>query len=220
MATVAIIIAASAVTINAVRGGRAGDSRREIPDPIFREDWRQIVKAGELIGDANAEISIIEFSDLECPYCREFHSELRRFQETSKSSVSLSYVHFPLPSHRFAIPAAHASECSDQQGRFAEYVDLIFRKQDSLGLKSFWSYAKDAGVADSSQFARCLGATSARARIDSGRAVGSRLNVRGTPTILINGWQLPEPPHDSLETVVRRILKGEGPFRPNSRTAP
>lgn len=73
-------------------------------------------------------------------------------------------------------------------------IELLFRKQDSLGLKPWPSYAMEAGIRDSIGFGRCLGDKSYMARVDSGQAVGQRLSVTGTPTIMIDGWKYAIPP--------------------------
>jgi hypothetical protein len=66
--------------------------------------------------------------------------------------VGLFFVHFPLPMHRFARPAARATECAGLQGKFGQMVDAVYNKQDSLGLKSWSDYGRDAGVADTVAF--------------------------------------------------------------------
>jgi protein-disulfide isomerase len=88
----------------------------------------------------------------------------------------------------------------------------VFEKQDSLGLKSWSSFALDAGIQDTVMFARCAGDTVELPLVVRGRALGERIGVRGTPTILINGWRMPAPPYDSLADIIKRVVDGSPPF--------
>ncbi|MGQ0765436.1 MAG: DsbA family protein [Gemmatimonadota bacterium] len=104
-------------------------------------NFQQIVAAGLRIGAPLAPVTVVEFTDLECPFCARFHEVYRSLVVQHGANLSLVFVHFPLPSHRFAKPAAQAAECAAEAGRFAQFVDLVFQKQDSLGLLSFTSMA-------------------------------------------------------------------------------
>ena len=178
--------------------------------PHFVSTWRSLETAGTTMGQPSAPIKIIEFSDLECPYCRRFHEEaLPLIRQEFGSRVAVVFVHFPLPMHRFARPAARAAECARVQGRFAEFVAAIFHTQDSLGLKSWSDYARDAGVRDTATFLECARATRPVAAIDAGSAAGMRLGVHGTPAIMINGWLYDAPPNDtSLSRAIHTLLEG------------
>ncbi len=104
-----------------------------------------------------------------------------------------------------------AAECAGQQGRFSEFVDVVFEKQDSLGLKSWASYGQDAEVPNLSLYLRCVGSGSVFARIDSGIAVAERAGVRGTPTVFVNGWRIPVPTERSLSSAIDSLLAGREP---------
>jgi protein-disulfide isomerase len=123
------------------------------------------------------------------------------------------FVHFPLSQHRFATPAGNAVECAKSFDRFHELVDAIFVKQDSLGLKSWTSFAVDAGVSDTATIAACANSPAVNPVIDSGRAYGSRLGVKGTPTLVVNGWVLSNPP-DRVELlrIADALKKSDKPF--------
>jgi protein-disulfide isomerase len=174
--------------------------------------WQQLVDQGIRTGDADAPIHLVEFLDLECPACRGFHLRtLREARETYGPQLAVTFVHTPLPRHRFARLAAHAAECAGQQSRFYDFVDAIFARHDSLGLKPWTSYAADAGVADVTRFAACL-TTAPAARIDSGFALAERFGITGTPTVLVNGWRFPAPPTmPELSRVIDDLLAGREP---------
>lgn len=157
-------------------------------------DWENLLPIGHRIGPANASVQIIEFSDLECPYCRRFHDTFSKVRTSGLSDISLTFIHFPLSSHRFARLAANASECAADQGRFEEFISTVFANQDSLGLKSFVAFAAAAGVSDTVSFDRCLKSGTEGARVTDGIQQGERLGVRATPTVIINGMRFGNPP--------------------------
>ena len=182
--------------------------------PTYQDDWRQWLPSGIRLGDSLAPITIVEFADFECPFCGRFHSSFVAAKQVFGDRLALVFFHFPLMMHRFARPAAKAAECAQAQGRFAEYHDLLYAKQDSLGLKPWLAFARDAGVRDTSAFQRCLADTTAMVRVAEDLALGNRIGVEGTPTIVINGWRLVVPPYDSLPEVIRHVLAGDAPYAP------
>jgi|SRR5688572_16280039 len=179
---------------------RAVDASRP---PEFMDDWRQILSAGIVVGSPMAKVHIVEFADLECPACRLFQEDLHAARAQFGDDVAVVFVHYPLPQHRFARPAARAAECANDQGQFGVFQDIIFLKQDSLGLKTWASYADEARVPDLRRFAQCASDTTQVARIEAGVALGKKLGVPGTPTVMVNGWRFWNPPDRSelLRTV-------------------
>lgn len=174
-------------------------------------NWKSLAQHGVWTGRSGAPLTIVEFADFECPYCKRFHKAVAQLEASRPGSVSLSFVHFPIETHRFARPAARAAECADKQGRFESMHDVLFDKQDSLGLKPWDDYAAEAGVANLRAFRECIRDTSTVARVEDGVAVGNAMSVHGTPTVIINGWRFPRPPYDSLPEIADRLLKGLDP---------
>jgi protein-disulfide isomerase len=180
--------------------------------PRYVANWKEALNAGIQIGDTAAPVKVVEFGDFECPYCRHFDSTMHAVEARYPKAVSLVFVHFPLPSHRFARPAARVAECAARQGRFAAVHDLLYEKQDSFGLKTWSSYAKDAGVPDSSGFAACAVDTTTIPRVEAGINLGRKLGVHATPTVIVNGWEFAVPPTDtSLSSTVDALLAGKRP---------
>lgn len=214
---IALLVSGAAIR-REVFGDRAAlsnsDSHQQ-PEPV--ENWDTLVAAGTLVGDPTSPVKIVEFADLECPYCKRFHDRFRSLQRTSKG-VALVFVHYPLEGHRFARPAARALECAGASGRFGEFLDSVFEHQDSLGLKSFASYAWESGVVDTIGFKNCASEVSPLSRVERGLAVGREIGVRGTPTIVINGWRYYTAPDDAaLSLAVSRARNGQPPVLPNNR---
>lgn len=201
----AIAIAAALVHREFVRGPAVAVEGGE---PVEIADWQSLEAVGHWIGPSDAPVRLVEFADLECPFCRRFHQAFSEVRSEVGDAVSLLYVHYPLASHRFALPSARAAECAAIQGAFAQFVDAVFRGQDSLGLKTFGSFARDAGIPDLDRFESCTAEQSATfERIDGGREAGERLGVSGTPTVIVNGWQHPRPPTaQELRQLVDSIL--------------
>lgn len=179
--------------------------------PVLESRWEDAVESGVRIGPDDARVTIVEFVDFQCPACRVFHSDVKETLRDHPEDAALVLVHFPLPGHRFALDAARAAECASALGRFASFVDVVFSKQDSLGAKTWRSYASEAGIHDTIAFDRCLHDSSAVKRIEEGRALGLRFNIPGTPTVIVNGWRYSYPPsRDELDRVVRNAIRGKG----------
>lgn len=215
-ATGLLVVAALAVAVAVVHRefGPSGSTA-----PTLRSSSKEFVRGWEDLLDDSASIAlragdviVVQFSDLECPFCRRFHLALRSAVTETGVRVRNVFVHYPLPQHRFAIPSAKAAECAREQGRFEEFVDAIFLKQDSLGLRPWTAYAHDAGVGDSIEFNACIARPGQPTNIELGRKSGDQLRVSGTPTVLINGWRYSIPPYDSL-TAVLRAAASERPAR-------
>jgi protein-disulfide isomerase len=180
--------------------------------PQFIEDWRPLRDQGVQLGMSDAPVQLIEFADFECPFCGSFHTQLRTLRERYTTQVSLTYIHFPLPGHRFALPAARAAECAGNQGRFEAMYDRLFDEQDSFGLKPWSDYATAAGVPDLATFDACIKKSDPIRRVEQGREYGTKLEIRATPTLIINGWRLARPPSaEELDAMVKAVLAGKGP---------
>lgn len=175
------------------------------------ENWRHLASQGtRVLGDPAAAIQVVAFSDFECPFCREFHQDIMKRSTSSPSSVSFTLIHFPLAMHRFAKPAAALAECAKESGHFREVADLLYAKQDSFGLKSWASYANEAGVADTTGLSSCMSDARIAAAIDSTVSLGKGMGIHGTPTVIVNGWRLAHPPSvDSLQAIASSL--GEMP---------
>jgi Na+:H+ antiporter, NhaA family len=144
-------------------------------------------EGGHRLGPADAPVTIVEFSDFQCPTCRHLHRELRALRSRFPTEVAVVYRHLPLSSiHPHAQAAAIASECAAEQGTFEAYHDALYESQASIGQRRFTMFAVDAGVPDTTRFADCLTAPSMVDRVSADIAAAERLNARSTPTVLIN----------------------------------
>lgn len=143
-------------------------------------------------GDKNAPVTIVEFSDFQCPYCARFH--LDTFPQIDKDyiqtgKVRFVYRDFPLPFHTNAEKAAEAAECAHEQGKFWEYHNKIFENQKSLSMESLKQWAKDLGL-DVVRFNSCLDSGKMAVEIQKDAQEGASYGVSGTPAFFVNGQLL------------------------------
>ena len=183
----------------------------------LQPDWMNALPVGIPVGNSTSPVTLVVFSDLECPACAAFHKTVKSVRRRYRSDLSLVFVHFPLSTHRFAIQAAQAAECADSAGRFEPFVDLVYDKQDSIGVKSWGSYARESGIADTALFANCARNAISPPRIQAGRELGLEWGIGGTPTVIINGRRFDRPPtaNELLETI-RAVSKDLGTLTPPS----
>ncbi len=217
---VAIVLALTSIAVGVVLVHReffATPVARSVTEasgpPVFLPGWREMLRDGVLVGSQDAKVKIVEFADLECPVCKRFDHVLRSAQEARASEVALVFVHFPLAQHRFARAAARAAECANEMGRFGEFIARVYDKQDSIGLKSWSSYGSESGIQDTARFTRCASDTVTVGRIEAGMALGHRLGVRGTPTVIVNGWRFASLPDETqLRSTINDLIAGRQPF--------
>lgn len=159
-------------------------SRPKRPDPGTRYE----VALGEapVRGSADAAITIVEWSDFQCPFCSRAGPTLEQIQETYGDDVRIVFKHLPLSIHPQA-PAAHAAaEAAHRQGRFWEMHDRIFENQRDLSPSTFERYAREIGL-DMDRYASDVESDAVRRRIDTDMAQARELGVTGTPAFFING---------------------------------
>lgn len=180
--------------------------------PVFVEEWRSHLDKGVRLGPPEAPVQLIEFADFECPFCASFHKTMESVRQRYTTQMAITYVHYPIPGHRFAEPAARVAECAGEQGRFEAMHARLYEWQNQLGLKPWSEFATAAGVADVAAFESCVERTDPLERVVEGRKLADQLGVRGTPTVIVNGWQLQRPPDAmELERMVQAILAGKSP---------
>lgn len=145
------------------------------------------------LGSANATLTIVEFSDYQCVYCRRFHAEVlpalrKAYIDTGK--VQLLFKDFPLSMHREALPAALAGRCAGAQGKFWPMNELLFANQDQLAGALYPKFAATLAL-DVEAFKRCLLDPALTAAIQRDQQQALELGVNATPGFLI-GRRLPE----------------------------
>ena len=223
IATTVVAIAAVVVAVSVARreffsdGSLEPAKDRAVPSPVrlSTENWERVLASGIMLGDSGASVKVAAFMDFECPACKIYHERvLPEIMRKYGKRVALVMLHFPLSGHRFARTASAASECAAEQGRFPSFSDLLFAKQDSIGLKGWTSYARESGVPDTLAFQRCTVARPGAARIDSGLVLARDLELNATSTVIVNGWRFfASPPVVQLSRLIDSLSIGRDPFR-------
>lgn len=136
-------------------------------------------------GSATARVEIVEFSDFQCPFCRRSTETLKQVSEVYGDRVRLVYRHYPLPNHADARPAAEASACAADQGKFWPYHDRLFATA-KLGATDLRQSAADVGL-DLTAFDGCVASHTHKAQVDADVEAGEQAGVTGTPAFFVNG---------------------------------
>src|SRR5438093_1514721 len=218
-----LAVAALAVSLGIVPAARAaGDgkvatvgehaiTRAQLEEHV-RAKLIEVATAGrpERGGGTKAPVTIIEFSDYQCPFCGRAESTVDEVMKHYGNKVRLVYRDFPLPMHPQARPASEAASCANAQGKFWEYHATLFANQTALGEDQLKEYAKNVGL-DAAKFDQCLKEKPFKAAIDKDVADGERVGVNGTPAFFINGRMLSGAlPFDKFKEVIDEELTAKG----------
>ena len=172
-------------------GGSGGPSGAAVVD------LKALADDDPVLGKDNAPVTIIEFSDYQCPFCRRFYVDTlpqlkKEYIDTGK--VKLIFRDFPLSFHPGAQPAAEAAECADDQGKYWEMHDKIFEEQSKQGqgtvqftADDLKTWAKSVAGLDYQRWESCFAAGTHRAEIRKDTADGTQAGVSGTPAFFVNG---------------------------------
>lgn len=185
-----------------------------------QEDSRPVTVAersdAPVLGNPNAPVTLVEFSDFQCPFCQRFFSQSypqlkAKYIDTGK--VKLVFRHFPLPIHQNAEKAAQAGECAARQGKFEAYHDTLFTKGQAdgtgLALADLKTYAKDLGL-DADRFNACLDNGETAAAVAQDFRDGQVAGVNGTPSFVVNGERIVgAQPTDVFDQALARATAGK-----------
>ncbi len=191
-----IVILALALLISIFTGGFGTASKNEEikqnaePEKELNGiNMKSLIDDDAIKGDKNAPITIVEFSDYECPYCAKFYSETfnqikSEYIDTGK--VNFVYRDFPLNFHKNAQKAAEAAECAGEQDQYYDMHDKLFEKGVTGGVDSFKEYAIEIGL-NEEQFNNCLDSGEMSREVKQDLSDGQKAGVRGTPAFFIEG---------------------------------
>ncbi len=187
--------------------GQAGAVPQALP-PQTANDVPKVTKDDRVRGDRNARLALIEYSDIECPFCKRFHPTAQQVIDTYKGKVMWVYRHYPLSFHANAQKEAEASECAYELGgndAFWKYVDTIYERTTSNGtgfaLDGLVPLAKEQGL-DEVKFKSCLDSGRHASLIKEQQDGGTKAGVTGTPGNIIL----------DTKTGATRLIPGAVPF--------
>jgi protein-disulfide isomerase len=139
------------------------------------------------IGPVSAPVTIIEFSDYQCPFCARADDTVKRLLENYKGKVRLVFRDFPSPQiHAYAMKAAEAAACAHEQGKFWEYHDALYADQSKLTMVDLLATAGRLGLNDST-FQSCVESGKFSGEVSKDMEDGIKAGVNGTPSFFING---------------------------------
>jgi predicted DsbA family dithiol-disulfide isomerase len=166
---------------------------------------------GPSVGPKDATVSIIEFSDFQCPACIQLKPTLDRLRQEYANQVRLTFKQFPLPMHRQAAKAADAALCAAEQNRFWEMHDVLFANQDLLKQEQFTELARRAGL-NQTAFKSCFNSNRTTHRRIKEVFEGRSADISSTPTLFINGRMITGArPYESLREIIEEELKRVAP---------
>ena len=160
--------------------------------PESKQVWKAEIdtKKDPVLGDnEKALVTIVEYSDFECPFCSRGTNTVKDVKKQYGDKVRLVFKHHPLPFHRNAGPAHEASWAAQQQGKFWEFHDKAFDNQRALNEENYVKWARELGL-DMDKFNKDRKSKAAEAKIKDDMAMASAIAVQGTPNFLINGRKL------------------------------
>lgn len=191
-----ILLAVIAVVVLVAKVGVASPGSQ---DHVNSED-------GWILGNPNAPVTIVEFSDFQCPFCKDTALTLSRLVEDYPSLVRIIFRHFPLPQHSLSLQAAVAAEAAGDQGKFWEMHDKLFENQNNLTISDFQKFADELGL-DMQKFNQSLDSSEFIDKVLRDRSSGISLGVHAVPTLYLNGQELPGPyTYDSLKEHIEKEL--------------
>jgi len=150
-----------------------------------RWPWLAITEDSPALGPKDSVVTVVEFADFQCPYCRESYSVLKRVLKAYPQDVRLVFKHLPLDTHSQAFTAARAAVCAEREGRFWELHDALFalRKLDAEDLRG----AAISSQLDLTKFDTCLNSDDSRHAVEKHKQAAARWGIDSTPTFFING---------------------------------
>lgn len=187
-----------------------------VPDSQVAADVTryQVDEAGNpAIGPEDAPIEMIEFSDYQCPYCKQWYDSVHsRLLSEYEGKIRFVYRDMPLSAiHPDAQSAAEAADCAGEQGAYWQYHDSLFGRQYGLGEQAYTQYATDLGL-DMNAFNTCVADHRYQGEVQNDASVGVSLGVTGTPTFFVNGLKVVgAQPYEVFKQIIDNELAEASP---------
>lgn len=222
----------SQVIVDSIKAGKSeAEARQAAQESAFAHMQQQEMKVLEdpveipigsapSLGPADAPITLVEFSDFQCPYCAVAAPEIAGLLKSAPTQVRLVFKNYPLDMHPQAPQAAAAAVAAGKQGKFWEMHDALFAHRNNLQRSGLLADAKALGL-DMTKFEADLDAPETKAVVDADTSLGDKLGVPGTPTVFINGARYNGPVNAvALRTVLEQKFKLQAPAPAASSVTP
>ena len=172
------------------------------PAPAAKQTFN-ITQSDHVRGDFNAPITLVEFSDFECPFCERHYPTMNQIISNYQGRVRLVYKHFPLSFHPNAQKAAESSECASEQGKFWEYHDKLFTNQSNgYSTDKFKQWAVELKL-NTKKFNDCLDSGKYASKVQADAQEGAQKGVNGTPATFVSGQLVSGAvPYESFKQII------------------
>lgn len=166
-------------------------------------------RSGPETGPTDAKVTIVEFSDFECSFCKKAHGKIKEMLEKYKGTVRLVFRYYPLESHEHSRPAAYAAICAHQQGKFWPFADLLFEEQGRMKTvpmeKLMLEHAERAGL-DKDLFQSCLDSGKGKKMVEADAEEGGQYGVDSTPSFFVNGYFISGFEPEEIKRIIEKEL--------------
>lgn len=180
-------------------------------DPLAEVIKKISLKNSPIKGNENAKVTVVEYSDFQCPYCRRGAMLIPQLLSEYKGNVRFVFKQLPLPMHNWAKPAAVASVCAQDQGvdKFWKYHDLLFDNQKAINLdnseEKFLEFAKKLKL-NEDKFKKCLSKPDAASRVEGDFKEAQELGVNSTPSFFVNGMLVQGADYQGIKSAIELAL--------------
>ncbi len=158
-------------------------------------------------GGSEPLVTILEFSEFQCPFCNRVGPTVKQIMDTYKDDVRIVFMHNPLPFHKDAMPASEAALAAGEQGKFWEMHDKLFANQKALGREQLEGYAQELGL-DMAKFKSDMDSGKFKAVIQANQKIAQQFGARGTPNFFVNGRQITGArPFEAFKSVIDEEIK-------------
>jgi len=183
---------------------KAANVQVTLPEPPVEKV--EVAADGPSKGPKDAPVTIVAFSDFQCPFCSRANPTIEQVLKTYEGKVRFVFRDFPLPSHTEAPKAAEAAHCADEQGRFWDMHDRLFAHQRELSVEELKAHAGALSL-DQAKFDECLDSGRMAAKVQANLEAGTKAGVEGTPAFFVNGVPLAGAlPFEEFQKVIDREL--------------
>jgi protein-disulfide isomerase len=199
-----------ALTRNAKASAAVADAQQQRPQPA-QADPNQVYKvpagSSPIHGEKNAKVTIIQFSDFQCPFCSRVEPTITELEKDYGKDLRVVWKNNPLPFHPNAMPAALAAMAAGEQGKFWEMHDKIFADQAHLDEATYEKYAKEIGL-NMSKWKAAFSSKKYEKDIKEDMALAEKLGARGTPSFFVNGTPLRgAQPKEAFKTLIDKKIE-------------
>ncbi len=190
---------------------KPGDKQPNQPPPDDKTVWKVVLRGDEPVkGKADAPITIVEYTDFQCPFCSKVLPALEETLKNYPDKVKLVFKNYPLSFHQNAMPAAEAAQCAKEQGKFWEVEEKYFGNQGELDAAGLAKHAQAAGV-NMGKWEACVKDHKFKSVVEADMAAAEKIQVTGTPSVFVQGRKMVagRAPEDFKRVVDEELAKAD-----------